>query len=82
MKVEMDEKERNKRLYLEVRYARDTSIAFLKTSDIFNMKKNYKNFDSSIYAANLKAYLDKRVCHVNMDMADFVDAVKKVAQYS
>ena len=46
------------------------------------MKKNYKNLDSSVYAANLKAYLDKLVCHVNMDKADFVDAVKKVAQSS
>ena len=63
----MDDKEMNKRLYLEIRYARDSaSVAFPKTSDIFKLKKNYRNLESLVYAANFKAYLGKLVCHVNM----------------
>ena len=31
--------EKNKHLYLEIRYARDTSLAFAKNSDIFRLKK-------------------------------------------
>ena len=76
----MEDTEKNKRLSLEIRYARDTSEAFPKTSDLFKLKKNYRNLETLVYAANLKAYLGKLVCHVNMDMADFVDAVKKVSQ--
>ena len=57
----MEEKDRNKRLYLEVRYARDTSIAFPKTSDVFKLKKNYKNLESSVYVTNLSA-MSKWIC--------------------
>ena len=80
MEQVMEEKERNQRLYVEVRYARDSSVAFPKSSDIFRLKKNYKNMESSIYAANLKAYLNKLVCHVNMDIGDFMEAVKKISK--
>ena len=79
MKEVMEEKQRNQRLYIEVRYARDASVAFPKSSDIFKLKKNYRNLESSMYAANLKAYLDKLVCHVNMDMTDFTEAVTKLS---
>ena len=78
MALEMDEVERNKRLYLEVRFARDTSVAFPKVADIFRLKKAYKNLDSEIYAANLKAYLDKLMCHVNMNMDDLDNAINKL----
>ena len=54
-------------------------MAFPKSSDIFKLKKNYRNLESSMYAANLKAYLDKLVCHVNMDMTDFTEAVTKLS---
>ena len=80
MEENICDKDKNQRLYLEIRYARDTSIAFPKTSDIFKLKKNYKNLETSAYAANLKAYLDKLVCHVNMDMSDFDLAVQKLSQ--
>ena len=80
MQETIADKVKNQRLYLEIRYARDTSIAFPKTSDIFKLKKNYKNLETSAYAANLKAYLDKLVCHVNMDMSDFDLAVQKLSQ--
>ena len=41
---------KKKRLYLEVRYARDTSLSLTKKSDIFKLKKDYTNFASEIYA--------------------------------
>ena len=42
-------KSKKKRLYLEVRYARDTSLSLTKNSDIFRLKRDYKNFASQIY---------------------------------
>ena len=64
---------------MKVRHARDASIALPKDSSIFRLKKNYKNLESSVYAENLKAYLLKLTCHVNMDMKDFSDAVQSLS---
>ena len=75
----MDEKKLNQRLYLDVRYARDRSLSYPRGADIFNLKKNYKNYDSAYYAENFKAYHKKWTCHINMDLKDFNEAVSKLA---
>ena len=36
-------KEKDTRLYLEVRYARDSYLSLSKSSDIFRLKRAYKN---------------------------------------
>ena len=36
-------KEKDTRLYLEVRYARDSYLSLWKSSDIFRLKRAYKN---------------------------------------
>ena len=43
VKSERSESKKNKRLYVEIRFARDSTISFLKISDIFQLKKAYKN---------------------------------------
>ena len=35
--------EKNKRLYVEVRYARKTSLSLKPTASVFKLKKNHKN---------------------------------------
>ena len=71
--------EKNKRLYTEVRFAKNSSICYPKTSEIFRLKKNYKNLENSIYATNLSVYLNKLTCHVNMSLEDFRNALKELS---
>ena len=63
------------RYYLEVRYARDGSLCFPKNSDIFRLKKAYKNLDSNTYCSNLIIYFDKIMYRNTVDMADFEQAL-------
>ena len=77
--TDFSDEEKNDRLYTEVRYARNTSVTFPKNNDIFRLKKNYKNLDTSVYAANLKVYLDKVSCNVNMCYDDFKTAIHKLS---
>ena len=37
---QIDKTEKNKRLYLEIRYARDTNLVFPKNSDFFFIEKS------------------------------------------
>ena len=43
MKAEVDEKEKNERLYIEVRYAKMTTSNMKTSSAVFRLKKDYKN---------------------------------------
>lgn len=62
---------KNKRLYLEVRYEKNTSISFPKSSEVFRLKKKYKNLPTNDYCVNLITYLKKVSCNVNMEYDDF-----------
>ena len=73
--ADIDIKVKVERLYLEVRYARDTALSVPKTSDIFRLKKDYKNLPVDIYAANLKTYLDNISHKTDVTMADFQNAL-------
>ena len=42
-KEDLTPKEKDTRLYLKVRYARDRCLSLLKSSDIFRLKRAYKN---------------------------------------
>ena len=68
------------RFYLEVRYARDSSLTFPKNSDIFRLKKAYKNLDSATYSANLIIFFEKVTCRKNVDMNDLELAISKLAE--
>ena len=43
------------RLYLEIRYARDTTLSLPKSSSLFRLKEKYKDLET--YRLNLKVYL-------------------------
>ena len=75
----LTDKEMNRRMYLEVRHARNTSLSFPKKSEIFRLKKEYKNLPTTTYATNLKAYLNKLSFHMNMGPEDFEEALCKMS---
>ena len=79
---DLDNKEKGKRLYLEVRHAKSSSVSvsFPKVSDLFRLKKAYKNLPNEVYAQNLIAYLKRISCHINMDMGDFRVALAKMKE--
>ena len=75
---DIKEDEKGKRLYLEVRHAKNSSVSFPKASEIFRLKKNHKTLPNEIYAKNLMAYLKRVSCHIDMDLGDFREALKKL----
>ena len=72
---DLPEKEKVARLYLEVRLARDSCVSFPKNSDIFRLKRNYKNLDSASYCDNLVVFFDKITFRNSVTMEDFDSAL-------
>ena len=75
---DLDDKEKGKRLYIEVRHAKNSSISFPKVSELFRLKKDHKNLPNQIYAQNLMAYLKRISSLIDMDMGDFREALVKL----
>jgi hypothetical protein len=66
-------------LNLQVRHAKNSSLSYPKSSEIFRLKKASKNLPTATYATNLKAYLNKLSFHVNLEPQDFQDALDKMS---
>jgi hypothetical protein len=64
--------------FSQVRHAKASSLSFPKSSEIFRLKKNHKNLASEMYAENLKAFLRRIICHIDMSDADFREALDKL----
>ena len=73
-------KEKDTRLYLEVRYARDSCLSLPKSSDIFRLKRAYKNLSVDEYSTNLKIYFDKVETNASATRMDFLAALEKLTQ--
>ena len=54
--TEIDEEERQIRLYIEVRYAKMSSSGMKRSCNIFRLMKDHKKLESFDYAHNLKTY--------------------------
>ena len=67
-----------KRLYIEVRYCKNSSLSLPKSSPIFRLKENHKNLSISQYQTNLKVYLSKICCCANVSWVDFDTVVEKL----
>ena len=80
MSSNIDEDTKVKRLYTEVRYARDTSLSMPKSSSLFRLKENYKNLNASTYQQNLKTYLSKIHCNIDVSWSNFDEAHGKLSQ--
>ena len=75
---ELEEVAKNKRLYIEIRHAKNSSLSLPKSSDIFRLKRKGKNLPSKEYAENLSTYLSKITCTVNMELRDFQEALNNL----
>ena len=53
-------------------------MSFPKVSEIFRLKKNHKTLPNEIYAKNLVDYLKRGSCHIDIDLGDFREALKKL----
>ena len=73
-----DEKTKNKRLYMEVRHAKSSSLAYPKSSELFRLKKGFKNLHTEVYARNLCAFLDKISFKAEMTLTDFQEALESL----
>ena len=77
---DLEDAVKNKRLYLEVRFAKNSSLSYPKSSDIFRLKQKGKNLSTVEYAVNLSTYLNKITCNVEMQFSDFKEALLKISE--
>ena len=78
MCTDLSDSDKVSRLYLEVRYHRDTCVSLPKSSEIFKLKRGYKNLVPAEYATNLKIYLGKINCVNRASMVDLKLALLKL----
>ena len=74
----MDEGTKVERLYMEVRYARDTSLSLPKTRDLFRLMKDYRKLPVETYdnfVVNLKIYLNNITSNAAVTLDDFIQAM-------
>ena len=76
----LSDKDKQDRLYLEVRYARDTTLSLPKSSDLFRLRESYQALPTKKLAKNLKVYLDKASSNASVTWADFDAAVSAIAE--
>ena len=48
-----ESKDKNNRMFIEIRFQKNTSTALRKNAEVFRLKKNHQNLDTSDYASNL-----------------------------
>ena len=65
-----EENEKNKRLYVEVQYARVSSSTLKETASIFCLKQNGRNLTTQEYADNLIKYMDDTESMNTLALAD------------
>ena len=68
------EEEKGKRMYVEVRYCRDTTVSLPKKSDLFRLQEKHKPLPVGRLAANLKTYLGKISTNASANWEDFDNA--------
>ena len=79
--LKSDDSNKVARLYIEVRYARDTSLSMPKNSDIFRLIKDHRRLSGETYATNLKLYLNNVVSIADVTMDDLDRAIDIFVQH-
>ena len=72
-------RDKEKRLYREVRFARDLSLSIPRSSDIFRLKEKYRNLPIESYASQLKIYLRNVTATALVTMEDFSHALEELS---
>ena len=63
-------KDKNNRMFIEIRFQKNTSACIRKNAEVFRLKKNHQNLDTSDYASNLFQYLDQARSIAGLLMGD------------
>lgn len=69
------EKDKQMRLYIEVRFAKYSSITIKRDEEIFRLIRNHRKLNVDEYARNLRIYLGKVSISTSVTMADFKSAL-------
>jgi hypothetical protein len=75
---EISDAEKSARLYIEVRYARDTTLSLPRTSELFRLKEKYRKLSIETYRTNLRVYLGKVSSASSTTWEDYDNAVSKL----
>ena len=78
MSQPIDNDKRTKRLYTEVRYAKNSCISMKHSASVFRLKRNHSNLDAEEYASNLKQYLGDTRKKKNLTISDLSAALHKM----
>ena len=74
-KKQMIPKEKNHRLYVEVRYAKNTSLRLNHSDSVFRLRRDNKNLSSEEYSENLKTYLGSARKIKTISISDLSDVI-------
>ena len=72
---ELDDAAKNKRLYMEVKCARVTSMSLKPTAAVFRLMRHHRKRETMEYADNLSSYLDSARSCRTITLADFDNAL-------
>ena len=70
MKDTPESKDKNNRMFIEIRFHKNTSTTMRKNAEVFRLKKNHQNIGTSDYASNLCQYLDQARDITRLSMGD------------
>ena len=79
LRKDIESKEKNKRLYVEVRYAKNTCMSLKHSASVFRLKRAYKNLESTEYAENLKEYFGDSRNKSMLTMNDLTSVLRKIS---
>ena len=79
IRLPLEENEKNKRLYVEVRYERVSSSTLKETASIFRLKRNGRNLTTQEYGDNLIKYMDDTESMNTLTLADLNTAFAQMA---
>ena len=70
MKDTPESKDKNNRMFIEIRFHENTPTTMSKNAEVFRLKKNHQNIGTSDYALNLCQYLDQARDITGLSMGD------------
>ena len=73
-----ESKEKNVRLYTEVRYAKNSCLSIKHTASVFRLKHDHKNLSSKEYVENLSQYLGDARSKKMLTTEDLQDLLVKL----
>ena len=76
-----ESKDKNNRMFIEIRFQKNTSTGMKKNAEVFRLKKNHQNIDTSDYASNLCQSLDQVRGITGLSMGHLQNVLKWSTRY-